>query len=167
MREGSPEDKIIALMTFEPLWSVYVPRSDAYWANTVKSIEAPFNLQAANPVYFLIAVALVAYGAWRRWLNVYEVILSAGLILIPYETRAYEMCMASQGRFMAAVFPTYIVMGHLLCRIPSPWTSLVIAPAAVLMAVCCDLTSPARIAPSPCGASFAVSSPISLNCRDT
>jgi hypothetical protein len=135
MREGSVEEKVLALVTLEPVWSVYVPSSDAYWAKRVKSIDPLFNLQAANPVYFLIGAGLVAYGAWRRWLNAYEVLLSIGLILIPYETRSYEMCMASQGRFMAAVFPMYIVMGELLRRIPSPWFVLLVAPSAFFLGI--------------------------------
>jgi hypothetical protein len=135
MREVQGGDKVMALLTLEPLWSTYVPGSGGYWGQKVPTIEPLFNLQAANPIYFLIAVGLVVYGAWRRWLNAYEVLFSFGLILIPYVTRSYEMCMASQGRFVAAVFPTYIVMGHLLSRIPSPWSALVVAPAAVLMAI--------------------------------
>jgi hypothetical protein len=43
--------------------------------------------------------------------------------------------MASQGRFVAAAFPMYIVMGELLRRIPQPWSTLVVAPCAFLMGV--------------------------------
>jgi hypothetical protein len=135
MGDAPSGNKLLALFTLEPIWSVYVPDSPGYWAKKVPTIEPLFNLQAANPIYFLIAVGLVAYGAWRRWLNVYEVLLSIGLIAIPYVTRSYEMCMASQGRFVAAVFPMYIVMGELLRRIPDPWSTLVVAPSAFLLGI--------------------------------
>lgn len=133
---GEPSgNKIVSLVTLEPIWSAYVSHSAGYWAKKVPTIEPLFNLHAANPIYFLLAVALVAYGAHRRWLNAHEVLLSAGLILIPYVTRSYEMAMASQARYVASAFPMYIVMGELLRRIPSPWQSLIVAPAAVLMAI--------------------------------
>lgn len=135
MRPVDDGNKLAALVMLEPLWSVYVPGSDGYWAQTVPTIEPLFNLQAANPIYFVTAIGLIAYGARRRWLNAYEVLLSAGLILIPYVTRSYEMAMASQGRYVAAAFPMYIVMGELLHRVPSPWSTLIIAPIAVLMAI--------------------------------
>jgi hypothetical protein len=117
------------------LWSVYLSGSDAYFARRPHSVGGLFNLQAANPIYFVVAVSLVVLGVRRKWLNEYEVLLSVGLITIPYVTRSYEMAMSSQGRFMAVVFPMYIVMGELLRRIPAPWQSLIIAPAAVLMAI--------------------------------
>jgi hypothetical protein len=113
MGDAPSGNKLLALFTLEPIWSVYVPDSPGYWAKKVPTIEPLFNLQAANPIYF-------------------EVLLSIGLIAIPYVTRSYEMCMASQGRFVAAVFPMYIVMGELLRRIPDPWSTLVVAPSAIL-----------------------------------
>jgi hypothetical protein len=135
IRGGSLHDKAVALATLEPLWSVYLSGSDAYFARRPHSVGGLFNLQAANPIYFVVAVSLVVLGVRRKWLNEYEVLLSVGLITIPYVTRSYEMAMSSQGRFMAVVFPMYIVMGELLRRIPAPWQSLIIAPAAVLMAI--------------------------------
>jgi hypothetical protein len=128
-------EKVRDLILLEPLWAVYVPSSNAYWKHRAGSIEPLFNLQLANPIYFIIAIGFIAYGAKRRWLNAYEILLSIGLIVIPYVTRGYEMAMASQGRFMAAVFPMYIVMGELLRRLPSPWYVLFVAPAAILMAI--------------------------------
>jgi hypothetical protein len=61
---------------------------------------------------------LVGVGAARRWLNSYEVFFAIGLIAIPYFTRAFEMCMASQGRFVSVVFPAFIVLARLLSVSP-------------------------------------------------
>ena len=74
-------------------------------------------------------------GAWKRWLNSRENLLGALLILIPYITRSYEMCMLSQGRFMAVVFPIYLVMGHILGRIPGPYAAMVIGLFVFYLAV--------------------------------
>jgi hypothetical protein len=136
MREvNGINEKIAALVSLEPVWSVYLPDSPAFWRNETREAGVLFTLRAANPLYFLVAIASVLYGARRGWLTRAEVLLSLGLILIPYVTRSYEMCMSSQGRFMAVVFPMYIVMGELLSRIPSPWFALIVAPAATLMAI--------------------------------
>lgn len=40
------------------------------------------SLQAANPVLFVLAVAVVALGAARRWLVAEETLLAAGLLPI-------------------------------------------------------------------------------------
>ena len=60
---------------------------------------------------------------------------SAFLLLIPYITRSYEMCMLSQGRFMAVVFPIYLVMGHILSRIPGPYAAMVVGLSEFYFAV--------------------------------
>ena len=122
----STGDKVIALLSYEPIWSVYESDSPAYWRRLDRRSPAVANLALANPIYFLLAVALVILGAWNRWLNSRETLLAALLILIPYITRSYEMCMLSQGRFMAVVFPIYLVMGHILSRIPGPYAAMVV-----------------------------------------
>lgn len=133
MREVATEQKITSLLLLEPLSSVYIAESPGHWTKN-SLVDPPFNLHAANPIYFVLALLLLTYGARSRVLTFSEVLLSVGLILIPYVTRSYEMCMASQGRFVAAVFPTYIVLGEILRRIPEPWSTLVVGPAAFLMA---------------------------------
>jgi hypothetical protein len=55
-----------------------------------------------------------------RWLSPEETALSALLLMIPYVTRAYEMNMGSMARFVAVVFPIYLVLGQLLIRLPGP-----------------------------------------------
>jgi len=86
-------------------------------------------------VYFLIGVGLVIAGRWKNWLNSNETVVAALLILIPYVTRGFEMCMLSQGRFIAAVFPIYLVMGHLLSKCPAPCATLLLCFSALVMAI--------------------------------
>ena len=74
-------------------------------------------------------------GKWKGWLNSKETFLAALLILIPYLTRGFEMCMLSQGRFTAAIFPIYIVAGQILAKCRAPWAALLLCFSAVVMAV--------------------------------
>jgi hypothetical protein len=75
-----------------------------------------------NPILFVGAFALVLLGASKGWLSGPETILGAGLLAIPYITRAYEMSMASHGRFAAIVLPAYLVVGRILRSQPK-WLS--------------------------------------------
>mgnify|MGYP001136616349 CR=1 FL=1 len=124
-----------AVATLEPLWSVYDPVSPAYWGRHDKELSPAFSLQFANPLYLVGAVALIACGVWRRWLSPAEILLAVGLIGIPYLTRSYYTCMASQARFATAVFPIYIVLGRLLVRVPPPMGALCLAGSGFLLGV--------------------------------
>lgn len=73
-----------------------------------------------NPILYLFSWLLIALGAWKRWLNGPEIVLSFSLLLIPYVTRAYDMSMASHARFASVVVPQYFVIGCLLSRVPLP-----------------------------------------------
>ncbi len=128
------EEKALAILSHEPIWSVYVPSSEACWQRTQPEPRAWDNLALANPIYFLLAVGLVILGAWKRWLDANETVLAAILILIPYLTRSFEMGTLSQGRFVAAAFPIYLVLGRLLGRIPAPCAALLACLSALLMA---------------------------------
>jgi hypothetical protein len=57
------------------------------------------------------------------------------MLLIPYVGRAYEMGMGSMGRFVAVVFPIYLVAGQLSMRAPRASRVLVLAIAGVFQAV--------------------------------
>ena len=61
--------------------------------------------------------------------------MSVGLILIPYVAKGFEMCMASQARFVAAVFPIYLVLGNILSRLPRPWAATILVFFGVYLAV--------------------------------
>jgi len=128
-------DKVMAVLSHEPIWLVYDPSSEAFWQVTQPEPRTWSNLALANPLYFLLAVGLVIAGKWNRWLNSKETLLAALLILIPYLTRGFEMCMHSQGRFVAAAFPVYLVLGRVLAGSPAPCAALVLCLSAVAMAV--------------------------------
>lgn len=126
-------ERIVSLLTLEPIWSVFVPSSPAYWGR-FESIQNPlFSLQFANPIYFAIAVSLVVLGWRKKWLNSHEVLLSVGLLLIPYVTHSYRTVMMAQGRYASVVFPTYIVMGHLLSRCPPPLAGILCALSGFML----------------------------------
>jgi len=122
-------ERVLALASFEPIWAVYDRSSPACWHRFGGSPNPLFNLQFVNPIYYLGTTALVALGAVKRWLNVSEWTFSAALLLIPYVTRSYEMCMNSQARFAAVAFPVYLVIGQLLVRIPI-WLSVLLLGGA-------------------------------------
>lgn len=108
--------KLEALATLEPIWNMYVPDSQRYWDRFRFPGSPLFSLYFWNPILFLSAVALLAWGGWKRWLASSELILGAALLAIPYATRAFEMSMASHGRFAAVVVVNYLVLGRMLAR---------------------------------------------------
>jgi len=128
-------EKALALAAWEPIWSAYMPSSPGYAGRYARELPAWCNLQMANPVFFVAAAALVGLGAAKRWLSGREILLAAGLLLIPYVTRGFDMCMASQGRFAGVVFPVYLVLGRLLCGAPPVVAVGVFALSAVYLAV--------------------------------
>jgi len=109
--------------------------SPGYVRHTTDLAAALLRLQFANPLFFLLAAALVGLVAWKNWLTRYEISLSVGLLPIPYVTRAYEMCMQSQGRYAAAAFPIYMVMGNLLSRSPKAVVAVVFNLFTVYLAI--------------------------------
>jgi hypothetical protein len=127
--------KLWSLATLEPVWGAYVPGREAFWAELELHGSPWFSLMFANPAMFVLAAALAAWG-WRRgWLDGREAALVAGLLLVPYLTRAYEMGMASMGRFVAVAFPVYLVLGRALARLPAPVAAMALALSAVMLFV--------------------------------
>jgi hypothetical protein len=126
-------DRLYALATLEPLWSVFDPSSPCFWQRHEPTGSPLFSLHLANALYFLLTAGLVVLGAWKSWLNRLEVALAAGLLLIPYVTRSHEMCLAGMGRFAAVVVPLYLVLGRLLARLPPAGAALAAALSAFLM----------------------------------
>lgn len=114
-----------ALVTLEPIWSVYVPSHPAYWAKWDHVSNPLLSLTFANPIYSLFTVAMVVIGAWKKWLNVYEITLSVGLLLIPYVTHSYQFYFQSQGRYASVLLPAYLVMGQLLAKLPT-WLAAIL-----------------------------------------
>jgi hypothetical protein len=122
------EQKLFDLLILKSVWSIFVPDSPCYWGRHAAELNPLFSLHLANPIYWLIAVALTAFGAAKRWLSTNEVLLGAGLLLVPYVLRSHEMCMAGMARFSAVAFPFYLVVGKLLSEMRA-------ATAAALMAL--------------------------------
>ena len=88
-----------------------------------------------NPIYFVGTAALVGAGAWKRWLTRYEILVSVPLLLIPYVTKGFDNGMLSHGRFAAVVFPAYIVVGHLLAKLPREVAISLLALSGFLMGI--------------------------------
>ena len=126
-------DKWLALLSWEPLREAYDRLSPGYWQALHYRANPLFSLEFANPIYFVGTAALIILGAWKRWLTSYEILLAAPLLLIPYFTRAYEMRMLSQGRFAAVVFPVYVVLGHLLSKLPLAVAGALLAVSGLMM----------------------------------
>ena len=117
-RPESTRELVMALATLEPIWGAYSPSNFAFWKIHDMPGNATFSLRFADPLFFTTTMILVIVGAWKRWLTREEVLLAAGLLLIPYLTKSYSAVMQSQGRYSSVVFPVYIVMGQLISRLP-------------------------------------------------
>lgn len=120
-------------LILEPIWSKYSPSYSTYWARSERVANPLFSLDFANPLYFLVTIAFVVYGRYRRWIDYRETILAALLILIPYITQGHRCAMGGQARFTAVVLPAYIVMGHLLARLTPPLAFMVLALCAFFL----------------------------------
>lgn len=116
--------KALLLASGEPIWSAYVPGSGGHWTRQEEGVHPLLSLHFFDPLYFVAAVLLVSIGRLQRWLNGYEFLLAAGLLLIPYITKGYEMTMSSQARYTTVVFPIYIVLGELLGRAAAWWVTV-------------------------------------------
>jgi len=127
--------KLYCLAIFEPLRSVFDSSSVAYWKIRTYHQMAVFSLPAFNPLYFVLGLVLVAVGACRRWLSPMEWSFAGALLFIGYVGRGYEMCMLSSGRFVAVVFPIYLVLGQLLVRCPPPLACAFLALSSVFLTI--------------------------------
>jgi hypothetical protein len=126
----STGDKLLSLGSLEPIWTVYVGDT-SHW---MRDSTPVFSLEFLNPIYFLLAVGCVAWGAWRKALTMEETLFAAGVLLIPYLTKGYEWGMLSHARFAAVAFPIYIVMGQALAALPRPVASALVAISGFFMA---------------------------------
>jgi Gpi18-like mannosyltransferase len=112
-------------LTFESIRGVYRPECECYWGNVPPRDSAALSMRFMNPIYVLLTAGLVGLGWERHWLNHKEVLLCVLLLLIAYVLQGYRTCMASQARYVSVAFPQYIVIGHLLARLPY-WASVVL-----------------------------------------
>jgi hypothetical protein len=128
-------DKLLSLLTIEPIRGVFDPGSPRFWCALESNDDPLFSLSFWNPCLFVFTGGLVAFGAWRRWLTGPEIVLAVGLLVIPYVTRACEMSMRSQGRFAAVVIGYYLVLGKLLAAAPTPLAAVLTCLGAVMLAL--------------------------------
>jgi len=112
--DGPLWPRVLALVTLEPIWCLYVVNPEVQRHILDKTDTPLFSLNLWNSVYFVVCVGSVVYGAIRKLLTRHEVLLSAGLLLVPYTLQAYRMMMLGHGRFTCVVFPMAIVFGTLL-----------------------------------------------------
>jgi hypothetical protein len=128
-------DKLRALVSLEPMWSLFDSDSPCFWKRRVPAGPFLFNPAIFNCVFFLGAAILAVVGKHKRWLTSYELWLVASLLFIPYVGRAYDMCMMSMARFTSVAFPIYLVLGNLLWRMPPPLAAGILAVSSFLLAV--------------------------------
>jgi hypothetical protein len=112
--------KVESLLSLEPITGIFSPSSPRYWRYLDPDGDPFFSLVIANPILFVVSGLVVVFGALRRWLTRFEIVLSIGLLLIPYVTRGYDNSMASSGRFVAIIVPCHICVGRLTCDWPLP-----------------------------------------------
>ncbi|MFO0916655.1 MAG: hypothetical protein U0795_27115 [Pirellulales bacterium] len=108
-------DKVVSLLTLEPLWATYLPSSEYYWKNVDVTFPL-FSAQWANPIVLVVTTALIVIGTVSRRLGSIESVVCISMITIAYWTRAYEMACNSQARFCLVVLPAYAVAGYHLSR---------------------------------------------------
>ncbi len=128
-------DKLIKLATLEPFWAVYVPSSDCYWGKVPPQDNPLFNMKFWNPIYVLGTAALIGYGIKKRWLNAREILLVLGLLAIPLWFQATRTCMMSQARYASVIFPTYIVLGKLLARMPASLATILCSTSGLMLGI--------------------------------
>jgi hypothetical protein len=117
-------NKLLGLVTLEPLWANYLNGSVCYWRRYSDGLPWYLCMQFFNPIVFLGAAGATAVGWRKKWLSPAEAAFSAGLLLFCYVTRGYDTCMTAQGRFMSVNFPVAIVVGHVLAMVSRPIRAL-------------------------------------------
>jgi hypothetical protein len=124
-------ERLWGLATLQPIWAAYTPEMPQHWAKLDNFSHPLFSLSAVNALYFVGGVITISYGAYRRWLTPAEVLLSCGLLFIPYVTRSYDNGMLSMARFVSVVLPLYIVIAHWVKEWPMPVGWLLLLAGAV------------------------------------
>jgi hypothetical protein len=126
---------ISRLGTFEAIRNTYVAGTPCYWGNYTPRNSAVLNLNFANPIFFVGAGLLLLLGGIKGWLDRREIALGATLLLIPYVMQSCRQCTISEARFASIVFPAYLVIGHLLARIPRLVAIYLIVCSCVMLGV--------------------------------
>lgn len=133
-RPTDPLAKVIGLITLTPLRINYDPSCFCYWEGTSPAGNPLFNMRFAHAIYFSATMLIVLFGALRKWLDLKEVSVSLLLMGIPYVIHADAVCMDSESRYAAAVFPIYLVLGRALASAPATLSVAIGALSALLLA---------------------------------
>ncbi len=133
--------RFLSLISFEPIRSLYDANGEHHWSKISGSHNALLSIRSSDSVYFMIAAGLTILGAFKRWLTHAETLTSAFLLLIAYATIGYEQYMQSMARYSASVVPIYIVMGMILCNIPTPIAGAIAVIFGILLGVYAALFS--------------------------
>jgi hypothetical protein len=123
------------LLILEPIWSTYVPGNPRYWASAPDSINPLFSLRFMDPLFFSATAAVVAFGAWTKQLNRYELVTSVSLLVIPYVSKGYDNAMRGHARYALVVVPAFWVIGRLLHSAPYEVRFCIIAASAAYMTI--------------------------------
>ena len=93
----SAADKALALASLEPIWASY-DKSDryGYWLRDDEPDSPAVSLRFANPIYFVLALALITSGELMGWLSLNETVFGFAVLAIPYLANSYEQGMQSQ-----------------------------------------------------------------------
>jgi len=135
---ASPESigaSFVKLITFEPIRNTYNAASPCYWGRYIPRNAALLNLNFANPIFFVATALLLVLGIIKGWLDRREAALGATLLLIPYVMQSCRQCTISEARFASIVFPAYLVVGHLLARLPRFVAVYLIACGCLMLAI--------------------------------
>jgi hypothetical protein len=108
------------LLTLQPFFSIFEPSSPCFWKTLAPNMPACCNLNLANPIFAAGAWVLLLCGWKKQWLTIEEVLLTIGLLAIPYVTLGYQNCMVSMGRFTLVAFPVFVIAGRGLAKLPQP-----------------------------------------------
>ena len=127
----SPLDELVLLAAGEPIVRNYTAGT-LNWKNRNRA-PVLFNLQFANPIYFLMFGAVILVGWSLGILTKCETLLAVALWAIPYLTRGYLWGMGSHGRFMIVIIPVYRVIAVLCSEMPRTWFHGAILVSAILM----------------------------------
>jgi hypothetical protein len=129
-----PLEKARLLLTLEPVWGMFVPGSGAYWGKFMRPGHLLFGTYLIGPFAFGLVLLLIVLGGVLRRLNRYELVLAAGLVLVPYVVTGYDSAMISMARYLTVIVPLYSFGGFLLSRAPAPLAACLAAVGGVILA---------------------------------
>ena len=132
-------EKARALLFLEPIWGSVLSSSRHCDTADMAFGIAAFGASALNAALFVMGVFLIVFGGCKRWLTKAELVASAGLLFIPYLLRGYDSCFLSFARFTAVVFPIYIPLTMVVCRLPQLAKIGLLIVSGCLMTIVCAL----------------------------